>query len=322
LKILLTGSSGFIGTSFLEARSGHDELHGVDRRPPLEPVEGVDYHVADLCDSDRVSSLVQRISPEVVIHLAAQARVEPSFEDPVGTYRDNVVATIHLIRAALQLGTDFKTFVYASSETVYGPAIAYPTPETVSLNPQSPYAASKAAAEMLVRSAFDGRALIVRSGMGYGPRSDPKVQVVAKFVQRSLRNEPLLFPAGPVQGGHPTRDLNFVTNFVDGVRLALDAGASGTFNIASGQEISILELGEAIVDRARSGRVEFSAAFQYRRGEAGLRTWLDITKARETFGYRPKVLLPGGLTASIDWFWSHPTDSTENGQDGRTPRRG
>ncbi len=119
MRILLTGSSGFIGTSFLEARSGHDELHGVDRRPPLEPVEGVDYHVADLCDSDRVSSLVQRISPEVVIHLAAQARVEPSFEDPVGTYRDNVVATIHLIRAALQLGTDFKTFVYASSETVY-----------------------------------------------------------------------------------------------------------------------------------------------------------------------------------------------------------
>lgn len=322
MRILLTGSSGFIGTSFLEARSGHDELHGVDRRPPLEPVEGVDYHVADLCDSDRVSSLVQRISPEVVIHLAAQARVEPSFEDPVGTYRDNVVATIHLIRAALQLGTDFKTFVYASSETVYGPAIAYPTPETVSLNPQSPYAASKAAAEMLVRSAFDGRALIVRSGMGYGPRSDPRAQVVAKFVQRSLRNEPLLFPAGPVQGGHPTRDLNFVTNFVDGVRLALDAGASGTFNIASGREVSILELGEAIVNRAGSGRVEFSSAFRYRRGEAGLRTWLDITKARETFGYRPKVLLPEGLTASIDWYRSHPNYFIENSQDGRTPRRG
>lgn len=306
MKILLTGCSGFIGTSFLEARSGLDELHGVDRRPPLEPVDGVVYYVADLCNPDGLSSLVRRICPEVVVHLAAQARVEPSFEDPIGTYRDNVVATINLIQAALQLGGDLRTFLYASSETVYGPAVAYPTPETVSPNPQSPYAASKAAAEVLVRSAFDGKALIVRSGMGYGPRSDPKAQVVAKFVRRALRNEPLLFPAEPVLGGHPTRDLNFVTNFVDGVRMALDAGASGTYNIASGRELSILDLGNAVVRKVGSGRIEFDPSWKYRRGEEGLRTWLDISKAKEAFGYQPRVDLEEGLERTILWMRGHP----------------
>jgi UDP-glucose 4-epimerase len=302
LRILVTGSSGFIGTTFLESCAGAAELHGVDRLPSIERVTGVDYHVADLCAPDGLRALVRRISPDVIVHLAAQARVEPSLVDPVGTYRDNVVATINLIDAALQLGAGFRRFVYASSETVYGPAVTYPTPEIVSPNPQSPYAASKAASEMLVRSSLDDRALIVRSGMGYGPRSDPRAQVVARFVQRSLHNEPLMFPAGPVPGGHPTRDLNFVTNFVDGVRLALDAGVSGTFNIASGRELSILDLAQEVIRKVGSGRIEFDPAWTYRRGEEGLRTWLDITKAKDTFGYRPRVDLDEGLERTIRWM--------------------
>jgi UDP-glucose 4-epimerase len=306
LKVLVTGSSGFIGTTFIEACSEAYEVHGLDRREPAERIATAKYHLGELSNADEVSTCVRGIAPQAIVHLAAQARVEPSFEDPVSTFRDNVLGTINLIRAALQLGSSFRKFLYASSETIYGPSIAYPTPETAVPNPQSPYAASKAAAEHLVRSSFDGRALILRSGMGYGPRSDPRVQVVAKFIQRALRDEALPFPVGLAPGDHPTRDLNFVSNFVDGARLALDSGVSGTFNVASGREISVLELAHEIVRKAGKGRIDFTPAYQYRRGEKGLRTWLDISKAKEAFGYSPRVDLDEGLGRTLQWMKSQP----------------
>ncbi len=307
MKVLVTGSSGFIGTTFIEACSGAYEVHGLDRRDPTERMPTVRYHLGELANADEVSTCVRGIAPHAIVHLAAQARVEPSFEDPASTYRDNVLGTINLIRAALQLGGSFRTFLYASSETIYGPSIEYPTPETAVPNPQSPYAASKAAAEHLVRSAFDGRALILRSGMGYGPRSDPRAQVVAKFVERALRDEVLPFPAGLAPEDHPTRDLNFVSNFVDGARLALDSGATGTFNVASGREISILKLAHEVVRKAGKGRIDFTPTYHYRRGEQGLRTWLDISKAKDAFGYSPRIDLDEGLGRTVQWMRSRPS---------------
>jgi UDP-glucose 4-epimerase len=302
MRVLVTGSSGFIGTWLCETLAESHTLNGLDRDPPKTRVDNVSYLIADLRESEHVIEQVRRADPEVIVHLAAQARVEPSLDDPMGTYDDNVVGTINLIRAALGLGASFRKFVYASSETVYGPAGVYPTPEDVRPNPQSPYAASKAASELLVRAAFDGRTVVLRSGMGYGPRSDPRAQVVAKFISRALRDESLLFPAAAPPEGHPTRDLNYVSNFVDGVRLALEADVTGTFNIASGRELSILDLANAVVGRVGSGRVEFSQDYRYRRGEVGLRTWLDISKARGEFGYSPRVELSEGLDRTIRWM--------------------
>lgn len=307
MRVLVTGSSGFIGTSFLEVYAGKAELFGIDRCAPGEPVDGVQYHELDLAALERLGPVLQRISPNIVVHLAAQARVEPSLNDPIGTYRDNVVATVNLIQAAVELGSSLQMFVYASSETIYGPAIQYPTPESASPNPQSPYAASKVAAESLVRAALKDRSVVVRSGMGYGPRSNPKAQVVARFVQRALRDEPLKFPASTF-AAHPTRDVNYVTNFVDGVRLAIESGASGTFNIASGRETSVLDLAKAVIRKAGAGRIDFDPSWTYREGEEGLRTWLDISKARDAFGYRPRVDLEEGLERTVSWMRSHSSE--------------
>jgi nucleoside-diphosphate-sugar epimerase len=163
MKFLVTGTSGFIGTSYCDRFSNrHDhDIAGIDRLNPHERFGRVTYFSVDLRHSKAVSSLVKELEPEVIIHFAAQARVDPSLSSSVETYRDNVEGTINLIAAAEALGNRLDRFVYASSETVYGSSASYPTKEGAHLNPESPYAASKAASEFLVTRAFRERALVL-----------------------------------------------------------------------------------------------------------------------------------------------------------------
>lgn len=307
MKLLVTGTSGFIGTSLCEAFGDREDFDivGVDRRSPRERFARVRYVTGDLTDASFVGQLVIDANPDTIVHLAAQARVDPSLIAASPTYSDNVQTTLNLISAMEALGQRTNRFVYASSETVYGTTTEYPSRETSPLNPQSPYAASKAASELLVSRAFPQKSLILRSGMGYGPRSDPGAQVVARFITRALHDKPILFPRDSPPEGEPTRDVNFVGNFLEGLDLALRAGVSGVYNIASGREVSISELARAVVRKVGKGSIVCSETFRYRQGEAGARTWLDVSKARDRFGYRPRVALEQGLETTVRWYRSH-----------------
>ena len=307
MKVLVTGSSGFIGTNFCErfGNSRSNDVVGVDCREAEEKFSGVEYARVDLRNRVAVRELLNDFEPEVIVHLAAQARVDPSLTDPIGTYDRNVLATVNLLDAALAVSRQLECFVYASSETVYGPSDRYPTLETVALRPQSAYAASKAASEFLVRNANGLPHVILRSAMGYGPRSNPQEQVVAKFLRKALRGESILFPNGVPLQLHPTRDINHVQNYLDALEKVIRAGVEGTFNVGSGEETSILDLAYRIVDIVGSGSVKFDSHFRYRPGEVGLRTWLDISRAREAFGYEPRVSLSEGLRGTRDWLLGH-----------------
>ncbi len=308
VRVLVTGTSGFIGTNFCERFGGSRryDVVGVDCREPGETFPGVQHVTLDLRDGEAVRRTVLKLEPDTIVHLAAQARVEPSLVDPIDTYRRNVVSTVNLLEAALALGNRLDRFFYASSETVYGPAHRYPTPEEETLRPQSAYAASKAASEFLVRNANGLPHLIFRSAMGYGPRSNPQEQVVAKFIAKALSDEPIRFPQGLPESQHPTRDINHVQNYLEAMERALAADARGTFNVGSGRETSILCLARRIVELAGSGSLAFDPAYAYRPGEVGLRTWLDTRKAEAAFGYRPRVSLDEGLRATLAWYTEHP----------------
>jgi len=324
LKILVTGTSGFIGTSlaeFFSQRSNY-QVYGLDLYPPKERFDEVTYFQTDLvtghgstvADSrwtgERrwLEDIFREYPPDAVVHMAAQARVDPSLVDPFGTYLTNVVATLNLAKMCADR-TPSAHFVYASSEAIYGQATHYPTTENENFRPISPYASSKIASDVMIQQLNDRlgmKTCVLRSGMGMGPRSSPKEQVVSKFIVKALENKPLMFPEGNVV--HPTRDVNPVQNFVEAARLVLESKATGVYNIASGRELSILTIAQQIVEavQKRLGKpitgVEFSPAFKYRENEEGMRTCLSIDKARRDLGYEPKWTFEEALGPTIEWL--------------------
>ena len=300
MRVLITGISGFVGTSVAEhlTQNTDHEFFGSDLYKPTEGFTNVKYVYGDLRQRSHVDALIGFVKPDVVIHFAAQARVEPSLVDPVGTYRSNVDATINIMEACLkhQVGR----LVYASSETIYGEADRYPEKEHYHFRPDNAYAASKAACDILVSNCHGLKSVVVRSAMGYGPRSPPN-QVVTKFMLKAIDGKGLLFPDGPVR--HPTRDMNYIGNFVEGIRLILQhPDVTGIFNIGSGEEIDMLSLAEKIISIVGNGQIVYDHNFKYRPGEEGKRTWLDITKAKITFGYNPEIHLNEGLERTYNWL--------------------
>ncbi len=326
----MTGSSGFIGTSLAESlsRDKDYDVGGFDMVEPRECFDKVAYFYGNLLDVwSSLPDLFREFPPDAIVHCAAQARVDPSLSDPFGTYDANTVGTLNLLKYA-SLQKPPPLFVYLSSEAIYGQADHYPTKETDHFRPINPYAASKIAADVMVQQLNDRlgmRTCVLRSGMGMGPRSPPHAQVVSRFIVNMLNGKPLKFPGRtessgepsrlgpritftgwPAKVSHPTRDVNPVWNFVDGVRLVLEAKARGVFNIASGREISILKIAQRVLEFewpiSHGGYIDFDPAFSYRQGEEGMRTWLDISKARKELGYEPELTFEDALPPTIEWF--------------------
>ncbi len=307
MKVLITGGNGFIGTSLLEGLSSDKnfQLASLDIAQPREELVGVEHIFTDVRDHANLRKALQRFPAEAVVHLCAQARVDPSLTDPFTTYSINVAGTLSVLEAISEQNPP-PHFILASSEAIYGQADHYPTTENDSFRPASPYASSKIAADVLTQQ-LNGRlgmqTCVLRSGMGMGPRSNPNEQVVSRFILKALQRKPLMFPAGEIV--HPTRDINPVQNFVSGVKLVLEAKARGVYNIASGRELSILEVAKKIVEAVGMGTIQYSPNFKYREGEVGMRTFLDITKARRELGYEPHVSFEVALPATIEWLKRH-----------------
>lgn len=312
MRVILTGSSGFIGHTLREQFSARTnwEVIGVDRVRPREIFEGDQEHVmCDLLDARQLESVFRWYQPDVVVHTAAQARVDPSLKDPMATYKLNVQASMNLMEACQAVGV--KQLVAASSEAIYGKARAYPCPENNDFAPANPYAASKVAMDVLVQQ-FD-RVLptcVVRSGMGWGPRSNPREQVVAKFITKCLKDEALKFPPRPI--ADPTRDLNHVEDFSRGIIRIIEERARGVFNLSGGVEYDVHRIAELVIAGCGQGRIEYDAGYAYREGELGFRTWLDVGKAERELGHKPENHLanPDGtpsaaLKDTIDWYEDH-----------------
>lgn len=312
-RLLITGSSGFVGTTareyFKEARTPTGKPYtvwGLDMVPSRELFPGVTEIKANLLEVAELYHVFTKIRPEFVLHLAAQARVEPSLEDPIGTYRANVEVTINVLEQCLL--HDVKRLVYASSEAIYGNADKYPTSENDHFRPISPYAASKIAGDVMVQQFKKIPTVVVRSGMGFGPRSPPQ-QVITKFMLRAMDDKDLKFPAGDVT--HPTRDVNYIGNWMDGIHRVLEKeNPSSVYNLGGGREYTLPEIAQEVVKVVGKGRIVRDPDFKYRTGEEGLRTWLDSSKAGMELGYAPKISLREGLYMTYHWleknrnYWS------------------
>ena len=298
MRAIVTGGAGFIGSHVADALVARgDEVHVLDnlssgRRENVP--EHARLHEADLrSDADAVFDEVQ---PEACFHLAAQADVRVSVEDPVYDAQVNVLGTLRVLEAARRHGT--KVVFASTGGAIYGEADGEPAREDSIRQPLAPYGASKLAGEEYLATynrLHGGRHVALRYGNVYGPRQDPhgEAGVVAIFMGLLAGDgTPRIFG-----DGRQTRDYVFVADVVDAT-LAAFGHDGGVLNVGTGRETSVIELYDAISDVAGVRREpEFAPA---RLGELQ-RSVLDAGLAERELGWRARHTLEEGLRET--WAW-------------------
>ena len=308
MSCLVTGGAGFIGSHVTDrlVRDGHrvrvvDNLSTGDLRNLDQSRPRVDFVLGDLTDPAVCREVVQGV--EVIFHLAALPSVPRSMQDPWGSYRHNVEATMHLLLAACEAGV--RRIVYSSSSSVYGDTPTLPKVETMEPLPKSPYAAAKLSAEQFVL-AFGRAGMVEGVALRYfnvfGPRQSPTsayAAVIPVFLAAARDGTP-----APVNGdGMQTRDFTHVDNVVEANLLAATRPTelvNGVpFNLGAGERTSLLDLLELV-----SGVTGKRVAAEHLPPRAGdVRDSLaSLERAEAGLGYRVLVSLPEGLKRTWEWF--------------------
>ncbi len=312
MKVLITGGAGAIGSNVVDtllARS--DEVGVLDSFHEFYPRARKERNLeaarsspgfaglweGDVRDADLVSRCMRELRPDAVIHLAARAGVFPSLDAPEEYIDCNVTGTAVVVRNAIEAGVG--RLLLASSSSVYGVRPRERFREDAPADrPISPYGASKRAAEMLCHAMHDMSGLPItclRFFNAYGPRQRPDL-VIYRFAQLALQNKPI-----PVYGdGSVERDYTFINDVVDGILRALDrADGYHIYNLGRGQPVTVNDMITAL-ENALGTTIERDP-LPPRAGDVP-RTWASIDLARDELGYDPRVELPEGIEAFLDWL--------------------
>jgi UDP-glucose 4-epimerase len=305
LRALVTGGAGFIGSNLVDALLARgDDVAVVDdlstgRRSNLDGAleRGAALHHADVRDAAAMREIVAGERPAAIFHLAAHIDVRRSVADPAFDARVNVEGTINLLEAARDAGVE--RFVFASTGgAIYGESAVVPTAETEPPSPLSPYGQSKYAAEGYCRLAalLHGLSTIsLRYANVYGPRQDPLGEggVIAIFCGRLREGgRPTIFGDGT-----QTRDYIYVADVVDATLTAAGSAATGSFNVGTGRETSVLELVEGL--RQLAGSQSFAPEHEPPRLGEVHRSCLDPQLAGATLGWSPSTSLEEGLRLTL-----------------------
>jgi UDP-glucose 4-epimerase len=308
MRSLVTGGAGFIGSNLVDALIARgDEVVVFDdlssgKRANLEGAltTGATLVEGDVADSDAVAALFADARPELVFHLAAQIDVRRSVSDPVFDLSVNVGGTINVLSAAADAGT--RRVVFASTGgAIYGEGEGQSLPlgEDAEERPEAPYGQSKLAAEGYLGLFARQRgisAVALRLGNVYGPRQDPhgEAGVVAIFCGALLEGTtPKVFG-----DGEQTRDYVYVGDVVSAFLAAADSDATGAFNIGTGQETTVLELGRAL---AEASETSFEPELAPARPGEVQRIAIASDRARNELGWSAEVTLTDGLARTLAW---------------------
>jgi dTDP-glucose 4,6-dehydratase len=309
LRFLVTGGAGFIGSNFirlvLERHPGCrvwnldkltyagnlENLSGLDQNPQYEFIRG------DICDADLICGLLSR-GVEAVINFAAESHVDRSILDSSEFVRTNIQGTLCLLEASRKY--KIQRFVQISTDEVYGslgPTGAFT--ETSPLAPNSPYAASKAAADLLVRSYHRTHklpALITRCSNNYGPYQFPE-KLIPLLIANALADLPL-----PIYGdGLYVRDWIHVRDHCAAIDLVLHQGKIGEiYNIGARQERPNLEIAHLILGALENSK----SVLEHVKDRPGhdRRYAIDPSKAESELNWKPEISFTEGLRQTIDWY--------------------
>jgi dTDP-glucose 4,6-dehydratase len=311
MKVLVTGGAGFIGSNFVR-RALAGELPGIDD-PRITVLDALTYS-GTLTNLDSVAhnphyrfvhgsitdeALLATLVPgmDAIVHFAAESHVDRSLLDAGIFVETNVMGTQRLLDAALRAGTP--TFVHVSTDEVYGSLESGQWDEEQTLLPNSPYAASKASSDLMVRSFHKTHGLhtvTTRCSNNYGPHHFPE-KLIPLFVTNLIDDLPV-----PLYGdGGNVRDWLHVDDHCRGIALALTKGRAGEiYNIGGGTELSNHELTTLLLE-ATGHSWDLVKYVEDRKGH-DLRYSVDISKISTELGYAPLVPFEQGLAEVIQWY--------------------
>jgi len=315
--ILVTGSAGFIGFHVAEALLAAGEtVIGLDnfntyyarelKQARTEILSGQKNFISvekDLTDREAIKRLFEKFSPELVCHLAAQAGVRYSLQDPYSYQQSNLEGFVNLIEAARLLPV--KRFVYASSSSVYGGNTKMPYSEDDPVNtPVSLYAATKRSNELITYTythLWGLQAVGLRFFTVYGAWGRPDMAYWS-FLEAILNAEPIKV----YNYGKNSRDFTYIDDIVPGVTSALydrNLASYEIINLGNNQPVELMEFIHTLEDL--SGATAIKEMVPAQPGDV-VATYADISKAKAKLGFSPKTSLKEGLQHFVKWYLDHP----------------
>ncbi len=305
-KLLITGGAGFIGSEFVRqgVKRGYEIIvvdkitYAGDMERIKEIEKDVRFYKGDILNRDFIGHVYKTENPDIVVHWAAESHVDRSILDAVPFLETNVLGTHILLETSRAY--DVKRFINISTDEVYGElgknGQFY---ETTAINPNSPYSASKASADMLGRAyhkTFGLPVITVRPSNNYGPWQYPE-KLVPVVILKALNDEKI-----PIYGkGENVREWLFVSDCVDAVFLIMEKGEAGdTYNVGSGEERKNTDVAEYILKLLGKPK----DIIQYTTDRLGhdYRYSLNSEKIKKCCGWQAKVSFNQGMEETIKWY--------------------
>lgn len=332
-SLLVTGGAGFIGSNFVRYLLAHNpdvrivNLDLLTYAGSLENLKGLPdparhtFVQGDICDRALVEDLFRRYQVDTVVHFAAESHVDRSILGPAQFIQTNIVGTFTLLEAARQawlkegiVPVEQARFHHVSTDEVFGSLEPHDPPftETTPYNPRSPYSASKASSDHLVRAYHHTYGLpvsITNCSNNYGPYQFPE-KLIPLMIFNALNGKPL-----PIYGdGQQVRDWLYVEDHCEAIWKVVCEGKLGeTYNIGGGNNPTNLQVVHTLCDildelLPRSPHAPHRSLIQFVADRPGhdRRYAMDIRKIQRELGWSPRETLASGLRKTVQWYLSHP----------------
>lgn len=311
MKILVTGGAGFIGSNFIhyQLENYDDQIINLDKLSyagNLANLEGLEnnpnyqFKKIDICQQQKVDKIMHQ-GIDYIVNFAAESHVDRSIEDPAAFVKTNIEGTQNLLELALKFGV--KKFVQISTDEVYGSLGAEGKfDEESPLKPSNPYAASKAAADLLVKSyakTYDLKVNITRSSNNFGPYQYPE-KLIPLFIIKALQEEKL-----PLYGdGSNIRDWIYVKDHCQAVDLVMRRAKKGEiYNIGADNQKSNLEMTKKILTALSKSELLIKQV-EDRQGH-DFRYAVDNSKIKADLSWQPEFDFKEALRLTINWYLDH-----------------
>ena len=336
MKILVTGGAGFIGSAVIRhiIQNTNNQVLNIDKLTyagNLESLKEIDQHSnyefkqIDICDTEQITAAIDAFQPNAIMHLAAESHVDRSIDGPAAFIQTNIVGTYTLLEAARKywMGLDAEAqqnfrFHHISTDEVYGDLEGTKDlfTETTSYAPSSPYSASKASSDHLVRAwhrTYGLPVIVTNCSNNYGPYHFPE-KLIPLVILNALDAKPL-----PVYGdGQQIRDWLFVEDHARALYKVVTEGVVGeTYNIGGHNEKQNIEVVKTICKildelkpQANGQAYESLITFVKDRPGHDLRYAIDATKIQNELGWTPTETFETGIRKTVEWYlnnldWCH-----------------